>query len=816
MVRHWIEDFWNDLRHGGQMLRDNTGFTVVAVIALALGIGANAAIFSVVNAVLIKPLPYSDPQRLAWVTTVLEGDEVTGADVYLHWKEQSKAFAYLVAFGAGLTKMTGGGEPENLEAVFATADVFPVLGITPQFGRAFTPEEDRDGGAPVVILSHSLWERRFGGAPDIIGKPLVLDGESRTVIGIMPSGFRFIREGSFLGEVQVLMPLGLDVQKELQGESTSIIGGGVIGRINPSVTIEQSRSELYTIEQNLEQAHPAWPHLQVRVIPLGERLVGHLRHGLLVLFSAVGFVLLIACTNVANLMLARGAMLQKEMAIRAALGAGRLRLVRQLLTETLVLAVLGGMAGLLLAMLAVDALVRLTPDNMMQLKDSSVDNTVIGFTLLISLLTSVIAGVIPALQTSRIDLNTSLKESASSSGALKRRGPWSFTPVLVIGELALTLVLLIGAGLLIKSFVRLRAVEPGYNPENLLTMMTALNNEKYPPGSPGQKLAYQDLLERIKAIPGVKAAATGSSLPMTEGPLGICPLEVEGRPPIPEPQKPQVEYGNVSPDYFRVMQMQMRAGRGFTEQDNENAQNVVVINETMAQRHFAGENPLGKRILFGSPNQWRTIIGVMADVRRYGLKEEVRSEFYVPSLQDHDLTLIKLVVRTAGNPTDWAGAVRQQIRAGDPDQEIWDVMTMEQRLAESVAPRRFQMLLFSALAALALLLTVVGVYGVISHWVGRRAHELGIRMALGAAPGSVVLMVIRQGMLLALAGVVIGVVAALALGRVMEGLLFSVKSTDPATFAGISLLLLTGAFLAAYLPARRAIKVDPVAALRHE
>jgi len=817
MVREWIDEFWNDLRHGVVVLLRNVRFTPAAVLALALGIGANTAIFSVVNAVLIKPLPYPNPNRLALVTTVLGEDEVTGGGDYLHWKEESKTFESITAFDAGpLTVIDARGRPERTSLVRATSDIFATLGVSPQIGRAFTVEEDRAGGPPVAILGYSFWQQAFGGNPGIIGQSLELGRgqDSYTVIGIMPPGFRFIQDGSYLGEVQVLVPLGLDVQRELYGASRII--GGVIGRLKSRVTIEQASADLYAIEHNMELAQPERPHFPIRVVPLGERLVGHLRRGLLVLFGAVSFVFLIACTNVANLMLALGAMRQKEMAIRAALGAGRQRLVRQLFTESLVLAVFGGIAGLLLAILGVNALVKLAPDSLIQLKDSNIDGRVLGFAFLISLLTSLVAGVIPALQTSRVDLNTSLKDGASKSGASKRRGPPHAVPALVIVELALTLVLLVGAGLLIKSFVRLRAVNPGYNPENLLTMMTSLDPDKYPNGSPQQRLAYRDLLEGIKSIPGVKGVATGSSLPMTEG-LDTYPLEVEGRPPVPEPQKPLVQHGVVSPDYFRVMEMQIRAGRGFTEQDDENGPKVVVINETMAQQHFAGESPLGKRILSGSPKQsWCTIIGVVADVKRYGLGQEVRSEFYVPSLQDRELGFMKLAIRTAGSPTDLAGAVRQRIWALDRNQGIWDVMSMEQRLDRSVSPGRFQMLLFGVLAALAFVLAIVGIYGVISNSVGNRTREIGIRMALGATPRSVLAMVIRQAMVLALVGVTIGLVAALALTRLMEGLLFSVKSTDPVTFAGISTLLLSVAFFAAYLPARRAVKVDPVALLRHE
>jgi putative ABC transport system permease protein len=544
------------------------------------------------------------------------------------------------------------------------------------------------------------------------------------------------------------------------------------------------------------------------VTPLGDSPVGPLRLGLLALFGAVSIILLIACANVANLMLARGAMRQKEMAIRAALGAGRRRLVRQMLTESLLLSICGGVAGLLLALLGVKALVPLIPDDLAHLKDSGIDAAALGFTFLVSLLTGVVAGLIPALQTSQIDLNESLKEGAGSAAFAIRVRARRVSPALVIGELALTLALLAGAGLLIKSFLRLRAVEPGYNPENVLTVTIPLYSASYQPTQ--QKVFARDLLTRINSLSGVKVAA-----------IGALPLRVGDRPN--EVSRDVCCY-NVSVDYFRALGLQLRAGRGFTEQDHENAPAVMVINETHARRHFAGEDPIGKRINYGDyydRQREGTIVGVVADVKRFGLESGVQdSEVYHSVLQDvvfsDGVGNIHLLIRTAGDPLKLAPAVREQVWAINPNLPVVDVMTMEQRLAEAVAPRRFQMLLFGAFAVVALVLAAVGVYGVIAYSVSRRTHEIGIRMALGAAPRDVLLMVVRQGMSLALIGVALGLAAALALARLMENLLFNVKATDPATFAGISLLLISVAALAAYLPARRATKVDPLLALRHE
>jgi putative ABC transport system permease protein len=523
---------------------------------------------------------------------------------------------------------------------------------------------------------------------------------------------------------------------------------------------------------------------------------------LLAQFGAVAFILLIACANVANLMLARARVRQKEMAIRAAMGAGRGRLVRQTLNESLLLSVCGGVAGLLLALLVLKVLAPLTPDDLAHLKESGIDGAALGFTFLASLLTGVIAGVIPALQTSQIDLNESLKEGARSAVFSKYKSGRRISPALVIGELALTLALLAGAGLLIKSFLRVRAVEPGYNPENLLTMAIPLPWAGYPPSSAQRMVLYQELLTRINSLPGVKAAA-----------VGPLPVWMD----VSNPSDVGIQGNVVSVDYFRAMGMQLRAGRGFTEWDNEGAPPVVIINETYARRHFAGEDPIGKRVTYrfdGPRRIYGTIVGVASDVKCFGL--EAHAQEYHSVLQRAQFGDLDLVARTAGDPLKLVPAVRQQVWAIDANIPVVDVMSMEQRLAESVAPRRFQMLLFCAFAAVALALAAVGVYGVMSHSVSRRTHEIGIRMALGAQPRDALLMIIRQGMRLAMAGVAIGLAAALALTRVMAGLFFNVKATDSATFVSATLLLVIVALIACYIPARRATKVDPLIALRQE
>jgi putative ABC transport system permease protein len=568
--------------------------------------------------------------------------------------------------------------------------------------------------------------------------------------------------------------------------------------------------------QRFAQANPGIQPTEARAILLSEALVGNLRRGLLALFGAVALVLLIACANVTNLLLGRAAMRQKEMAIRAAMGAGRGRLVRQMLTESLLLSLLGGATGFLLAVWGVKALVALTPPDLHQIKESSVDGAVLGFTFIASMLTGLVAGLIPALQSSQIDLNEALKEGARQAAFVRRRWLGHVSPALVIGEVALTLVALSGAGLLVKSYLRVLAVEPGYDPKNMLTLHVPRDETKYPPDSQKAMAFYQEVLTRVKAIPGVKAAAIsiGAGIPFT-GSMGKTMLAIEGRAPAPVAQAPVVQDSRISPDFFRALRMQLRAGRAFTEQDDDKAPHVVIINETMARRHFPNENPIGQHLRF--ENALHEIVGVVGDIKRFGLESEALPEIYCPLAQfEFDLRGVFLAVRTAGDPLDWVPAVRQQIYALESKEPISRVMTMEQLLAPSLAPRRFQMLLFGVFAAMALLLAAVGVYGVFAYSVSRRTREIGIRMALGAHPRDLLLLIVRQGMTLALVGVSIGLAAALAVTRALKGLLFELSVTDPPTFALIAALLMGVALLACYPPARRATKVDPMTALRSE
>jgi putative ABC transport system permease protein len=806
---HLIETLWQDLRYALRMLRKHPTMTLIAVFTLALGIGANTAIFSVVNTVLLNPVPYYEPQRLLWVTEAQEGGARSAhADSYLYWRAQSQVFEHLVAYERGSRDLTGQGEKERLKSLKVTANVFSALGLSPQLGRAFTPEDDRPEAAPVVLLGHALWQRRFGGDPAIIGQILTLGSQSRTVIGIMPPGSRSLL---LLEQADVWLPLAIDVKEERRNRDRAL---NVIGRLKPGFTPEQAHAEVNLITRRLVLATPGIINTEARAIPLIENLVGKLRRGLLALFGAVGLVLLIACANVANLLLGRSAARQKEMAIRAAMGASRGRLVRQMVTESLLLSLFGGATGLLLAVWGVKALVALAPDQLRQIRESSVDGAALGFTFLAALLTGLAAGLIPALQSSRIDLNEALKEGARLVATFRRRGLGRVSPVLVIGEVALTLVLLAGAGLVINSYLRVLAVDPGYNPKNLLALRVEVERAKYQRGSPQLHAFHQEVLTRVKAIPGVKevATVTGAGIPFT-GSGAKTLFSIEGRAPASAEQRPQVDITSISMDYFRAMGMRLRAGRGFIEQDDEEAQRAVIINESLARRYFSGEDPLGKRILtFSSP---RTIVGVVGDVKRLGLEIEAEPEIYLPYSKDktHGPNDFSLALRTTGDPLNLVAAVRRQIHEIEPTSEV---RIAEQELDETLAPRRFQVLLSGVFAAVALALAAVGVYGVIAYSVSRRTHEIGIRMALGASPRDVLLMVVRQGMTLSLTGVFIGLAVALGVTRVLKGLLFELSVTDPPTFTLIAALMLSVAFLACYLPARRATKVDPMIALRQD
>jgi putative ABC transport system permease protein len=819
-----IDTFYQDMRYGLWMMRRNPGFTCVAVLTLALGIGANTAIFSVVNAVLLRSLPYPDPDRLVMVRHYGAhgvSDFVSGLD-FLEWRDKAKTFEQVAAYRTDTVDLTGRGEPERLSAGLVSANLFRALGIAPALGRAFTLEEDTAGAAPVVILSDGLWRRRFGGDPQVIGQALILGGQSRTVVGIMPQGFWSPRE------YDLWLPLAFNVTQGSNISRVPIVS--VIARLKPGVTPESARADLSVIlerqrqQQQISSDDPQ-DDKQVRVIKLSDWLVGNVRLALLVLFGAGAFVLLIVCANVANLLLARSAARKKELAIRAAMGAGRLRLVRQLLTESLLLSLAGGAAGLLAANWGVKLLVMMSPAGIARIEESGVDVRVLGFTCMVVALVGLITGIFPALQASKTDVNETLKSQSTPGWAQSGHGTGQRAlPALVIAELALVLVLLVGAGLMIKSFLRLLAVPKGFNPNGVLTLeLSRVSRAKYPMGSPQRRAYFQEVLARVQALPGIQSAGLTGFLPLTGSNLSVNITETR---PGSE-QNSIVDVNHITLDYFQTMGIEIRAGRPFGAQDGERSQQVAIINETLARRLFQKENPIGQQLKMPKEPTPRNIVGVVGDTRHFGLDQGVNPEVYLPYTQPFSqnpiyVTYLNLAVRVApghNNSTSLsslAANIRNQARAIDQNELVNQVIMMDERLSNSVAGRRFQMFLLGAFAAMALVIAIVGIYGVNSYAVSQRTHEIGIRMALGAQASDVLRMVVWRGMRLTLIGVALGLAAGLALTRVMKNLLFNVSATDPATFALITFLLVVVAFIASYIPARSATKVDPLLAIRHE
>jgi putative ABC transport system permease protein len=809
-----MQSLWQDLRYGARMLLKKPGFTLIAVLTLALGIGANTAIFSLVDAVLLRPLPFSDPERLVMVwedATRIGFPRNTPAPAnYADWKAQNKVFEELAALDWRSYALTDEGEPEKVEAQAVTANFFPLLGVQPLLGRAFTPEEDKPGTNRVALISYGLWQRRFGGDQAVVGKEILLDGQKSTVLGVMPRGFQFLAKDTGLW-----VPMAFSPQRLADRDSHYLT---VVARLKPGVSLPQAQADIAAIMQRINREHPV-PGFEfgAAVISLREQLAGDVRPALLVLLVSVGFVLLIACANIANLLLARGAARYREIGVRTALGAGQARIIRQLLTESVLLAVAGGVAGLFCAWWSFSFLTQLIPDSMTLNAGVRIDARVFGFALLLSLLTGIIFGLTPALQVAKVDLNEALKQSGGRTGT--GAGHRRLRSALVVTEIALALVLLVGAGLLIQTFLRLRALDIGVNPENVLTLRTQLPRGKYKE-LPKRDAFYQQVLERVRALPGVVGAGYTTAAPLTwKG--GTTSFAIEGREP-----KPGQDANNrqVSAGYTETMGMKLRQGRFFDEHDNAQSQPVVIINETMARQYWPGENAVGKRLHIGlgpaeSERPLVTVVGVVGDVKEMGLEAPAKAEMFFPYQQlpsilwnmPRDLT-----VRTTGDPLSVAPAVRQAVWSVDPTQPVSNVRTMEEILAEEVAQRRIGMTLLAAFAALALLLASLGIYGVLSYAVTQRTQEIGIRLALGAGRKEVLRLVLTDGMRLAGAGLAIGLGVSFALTRLMTSLLFGVSATDPRTLAGVTLLLTAVALLACYVPARRATKVDPMIALRCE
>jgi putative ABC transport system permease protein len=805
-----MQTLWQDLRYGARMLMRKPGFTLIAIITLALGIGANAAIFSVVNAVLLRPLPFNEPDRLMMIreTKLPQFPEFSVAPGnFLDWQKQNTVFERLIAVRSAAFNLIGTGEPERLRGMSVTDGFYAMLGAQPQMGRVFLPEEDQPGHNNVVILSYGLWQRRFGADPNILNQAITLDGQSYTVIGVMPSTFYFIDRA-----VELWTPMAFTAQ-QAQNHGGHFLSA--IGQLKPGVTLDQARTEMSTIAGRLAAQYPevntGW---NVKIMPLLEFTVRSIKPALMVLLVAVAFVLLIACANVANLLLARAASRQKEIAIRTAMGASRGRIVRQLLTESVLLSLVGGAVGLLLAKWGMDALLSLAPQNLPRMSNVSLDGRVLAFTALVTLLTGVFFGLIPALQASKPNLSETMKDAGRGSTEGGRRQLIRST--LVVLEVASALVLLVGAGLMIKSFWQLQKVDPGFNPDKALTAMVALPRRKYPE-EPQQIAFFQQLMEKVKTLPGVQEVGASNVVPLGDNDF-VLAFEIDGRPPLPPGAGQSTNFYSISADYFKAMGIPLLQGRVFTERDTKDSPKVAVINETMAKKMFPDEDPLGKRITFGRRDdkpEWFEIVGIVGDVKHYGLDQTTTMQTYEPYTQQ-TFTSMMLVVRTAGEPTSLTAAIRNEVLSLDKEQPISNIRTLDQFVSTSIAQQQFSMLLLGVFAAVAMVLAAVGIYGVLSYAVTQRTHEIGIRMALGAGQGDVLRLVVGHGMLLTLIGVGAGLAAAFGLTRLMSALLFGVSATDPLTFTLIALLLITVALLACTVPARRAMKVDPMVALRYE
>ncbi|HEY7544933.1 MAG TPA: ABC transporter permease [Blastocatellia bacterium] len=795
-----------DLQYGFRYLRKHTAFTVVAIFTLALGSGASTAIFSVVNSVLLRPLPYDHPERLVMIWEknprgIVEGN-VSPPNFY-DWKAQSQIFEQMAALSDKGFNLVTANEPERVEGQETTDNLFDLLGAKPLLGRTFLPGEDRPGNNRVVLLSYELWQRRFGSDPAAVGQSVSLNGNDYTVVGVMPRGFLFPSKG-----VEIWTPFTFDAQ--IYPRNNRFLS--VIGRLSAGANLAQAQAEMQTIAARIEQENPKTNSgYGVTLIPLHEQVTGRIRLALLVLLGAVGLVMLVACANVAGLLLARSSARHREMALRAALGAGRFRLIRQLLTESALLSLIGSVFGIGLAHLGIRLLVSLAPADIPRLDEAGIDLKALGFTLALAAVTSVLFGLAPAVQWSKVNLSESLRESGAAAGTSRQR----IRSLLVVAEIALSMALLAGAGLMIRSFLRLQQVDPGFDSKNVLTAQITLPTSKYKERS-DQAAFFGAAILRIERLPGVESVGLTSNLPLTP-PVGLSRFgfSIEGRE-LAEGQSDRAYIRWISPNYFQAIGIPLLAGRDFTERDNMDSAGVVIIDATLARRFFADENPIGKRLrLSYSAKISREIIGVVGEVKQTAMDAPADPHIYVPFLQERTASMY-LAARTASDPESFISAVRNEILAIDREQPIYQVQTMEGRISGMTAPRRFNMLLLGTFALTALLLAAVGIYGVVAYTVSQREREIGIRLAMGARSTDVIKLIAGRGVGLALAGVVAGLALSFALTRLMTGLLYEVSPTDTATFAIISIILALAAMIAAYLPARRAGKIDPMRALRYE
>ena len=809
-----LSDLSQDLRYGLRMLSKNPGFTAITVLTLALGIGANTAMFSVINSVLLRPLPYKAPDRLVivWERPPKEEQNSVSAANFLDWREQNRVFEHLVGTTFASFNISGKDLPEHTDGMRTSWDFFDMLGTQPMLGRGFVADDERPGAPAVAVLSHRLWVRSFGADPQIIGRVLTVDTEKCTVIGVMPARFRFF------GAPEMWMPLVLDRAKVTRDFHFMV----PLAQLKPGVSLARARAEMDGIAKNIEIAYPksnkGWG---VFVEPLRQSVTQGQRTSVLVLFGAVGFVLLIACVNVANLLLAKAAVRQRELAVRASVGATRFRLVAQLLTESVMLAIAGGLLGLLLAFWLVTIVSALVPDFLLSgFEKIAVDWPVLAFSLALSIVTGLFFGLFPAWRVSRLNLSDILKEGGRTSAG--SGGHARFRSVLVAAEVALSLVLLVSAGLMVRSLLAMQNVDPGFRTDHLLTMRLAMADRRYP-GAAQVRSFYRQALEKARAIPGVRAASISLGLPLQGASFGM-PFQIASHPQVPISEAPGEAYELVSADFFQTMGITLRKGRFFTERDDEHGPPVSIVNESFVRKYLAKEDPLSQRLLveelitgkteLGPPIAWQ-IVGVIADAKFGGMNSSDVPVIYVPVMQS-PWPGGTLALRTAVEPLSVTKAARVALAQLDPDMPVTSVKSMDQIVVDSMSQSRTQTWLIGAFAAVALALAALGIYGVVSYSVAQETHDIGVQLALGASAGDVLKSVLGRNMLLAGAGLLAGLAASFALTRVLSSLLFNVKATDPWTFVAVSLLLTLVVVVAGFIPARRATRVDPVAALRFE
>ncbi len=802
-----------DLRFALRGLRKRPGFSLVVIITLALGVGANTAIFSVVNAVLLSPLPYGQPDRLVVLWAKNDKKNLTQQPVAYHnfkdWRAQNQAFEQLAAIRGESFSLTDRSEPERVSGVRVTTNILTLLGVRPVAGRDFLPEEEQPGKAAVALIGYGLWQRRYAADPKLLGQTVTLEGRPFTIIGVLPAWLKFPGLNVPAAGAEVWIPF-----VPLPSESNrSFANTRIVGKMKPGVTLRQAQAEMNVIAERLEQQYPNDnTNLGVEIMPLHEALTGRVRLALWILLGAVGFVLLIACVNVANLLLARAAGRRAETAIRTALGASRWRVMRQLLAECVVLSLSGSLLGVLLAYQGIALLTKTKAGNIPRLEEISINARVLGFTLLVSLVTALIFGLLPALQASRIELVETLKEGrkGAAGGVLNRR----LLNGLVVTEIALALILLVGAGLLIRSFRAISEVDPGFNPRNVLTLSVPLPQAGYPDQATQYRF-YENALARVQGVPGVQAAAMVFRLPLVG--LATVIFTAQGQP-VPTGSEPNADYRVISHNYFRALGIPLLQGREFNEHDTVEAADAVIVNQELAQRHWPNENPVGKRLQLAlERTRWREVVGVVGNAKLSGLDAKVDPAIYVPLAQNtwpNALRTSFIVTRTSVEPHIVAQAIRRELRAVDPALPITQVRTLAEIVDESLAQRRFNMMLLLIFAAVAAVLAAVGIYGVMSYSVAQRRSEMGIRVALGAQEADILKLIVGTGAKLTVVGVLVGLAGAFGLTRLMAGLLYGVSVVDPLVYAVISALLAATALLATYLPARRAAKINPIIALK--